>query len=173
MKLTELDSHHWESADRIAVIETPKHSRVKIDYDPKRDIFHVHHALPAGLAFPFDFGFIPRTKGEDGDPLDILVLMDQPGYPGLVLGIRLLGVIEAEQTENGKTLRNDRLVACAVESADLYQMQTLGDLSPKRLDQFEEFFTFYNRLRGKTFRVVGRSGPEKAEALIERFSISS
>jgi inorganic pyrophosphatase len=173
MKLTELDPRHWESGDRIAVIETPKHSRVKIDYDPEREIFHVHHALPAGLAFPFDFGFVPRTQAEDGDSLDVLVLMDQPGYPGLVVGIQLLGVFEAEQTEKGKTLRNDRLVARAVESADLSRVETLADVPPKVLDQFEEFFIFYNRLRGKNFRILRRSGPEKAEELIQQSTSGS
>lgn len=170
MKLTALDQHHWETHDRIAVIETPKHSRVKIDYDPDREVFHMHHALPQGLSFPFDFGFIPQTRAADGDPLDVIVLMDEPGFPGLVTGIRLLGLFEAEQTEKDKTFRNDRLVARAVESLGFSQMRTIEDLSPKMLDQVEEFFVFYNRLRGKNFRVLRRSGPEKAEELIRQAS---
>ena len=171
MRLTNLDQHHWETGDRIVVIETPRDSRVKIDYDPKRNIFHVHHLLAAGLAFPADFGFIPRTKAADGDPLDVLVLSDQPGYPGLVLSIRLLGVLEAEQTEKSKTFRNDRLIARAVESFHFGQAETLSDLSKEILDQFENFFVTYNRLRGKKFRPLNRAGKEQAEKLIRKASI--
>jgi len=166
MKLTDLDQHHWETGDWIAVVETPGGSRGKIDYDPERQIFHLHHLLPVGLAFPFDFGFIPRTKAEDGDPLDVVVLTDQPGYPGLVTGIKLLGSIEAEQTEEGKTFRNDRLLARAVESASFASLETIDDVAPKLMDEIEEFFKFYNRLRGKTFRVLRRSGRDAAEKLI-------
>jgi inorganic pyrophosphatase len=171
VKLTELDQHHWETGERIAVIETPKHSRVKIDYDPDREVFHLHHSLPLGLSFPFDFGFIPRTVAADGDPLDVVILMEEPGCPGLITGIRLLGAFEAEQTEKGKTFRNDRLVARAVESRSLAHLETLEDLNPKILDQFEEFFIFYNRLRGREFRMLRRSGPETAEELIKEASL--
>lgn len=171
MKLTELDQFHWESGERIAIVETPAQSRSKIDYSPDLEIFHVHHLLPFGLRFPCDFGFIPRTKAADGDPLDVLVLMDEPGYPGLVLAIRLLGVIEAEQTEGGKTFRNDRLIARAIQSSYFGRVQTLDDLSPKLLDQLEEFFAVYNRQRGKEFRVLARSGPDAAERLIGDASV--
>ena len=67
--------------------------------------------LPLGASFPFDFGFIPSTKGEDGDPLDVLVLTEEPAFVGCVLPALLIGVLEAEQTEKGETVRNDRLVA--------------------------------------------------------------
>ena len=171
MKLTELQQHHWVTGERIAVIETPAKSRFKIDYDADREIFHVHHALPEGMSFPFDFGFIPRTRGMNGDPLEVLILMDEPGYPGLVVRIGVMGVLEAEQTGNDSTFRNDRIIARALDSSYLSQLSTLGALSPQLLDHLETFFISYNRLRGKIFKPLGRSGPEVAEEIIRQSSL--
>ena len=171
MKLPELDQFHWETGERIAVIETPKASRYKVDYDPDREIFHVHHMLPAGMSFPFDFGFIPGTKAADGDPLDVLVIMDQPAYPGLVIRIVLLGVMEAEQTEGKKTFRNDRLVARALETSEFANVGSIKDVSKHSLDQLENFFVAYNRDRGKTFKPLRRGGPKDAEKLIKKSSL--
>src|SRR3954452_1294293 len=102
-----------------AVIESPQGSRNKLKYDVKLGLFRVTQTLPAGSSFPFDFGFIPGTRGQDGDPIDVLVLMDGPAYPGCLLTITLLGVIEAEQREpGGPRLRNDRLIALAEGSTE-------------------------------------------------------
>lgn len=79
-------------------------------------MFKLKKNLPEGLNFPFHFGFIPYTKAEDGDPLDVLILMDEPSWPGCVIECKLLGVIEAEQTENNTTSRNDRMIAAAAAS---------------------------------------------------------
>src|SRR5262244_2461710 len=98
-----------------AVIETPKGSRTKFKYDEELGLFMFDKALPIGQSFPFDFGFLPSTKGDDGDPIDILVLADEPTFVGCLIRAKLLGVIEAEQTENGKTERNDRLIATPIE----------------------------------------------------------
>jgi inorganic pyrophosphatase len=171
MKLTDLDQHHWETGERIAVIETPKASRYKIDYDPDREIFHVHHMLPAGMIFPFDFGFIPGTKAADDDPLDVLIIMDQPGYPGLVVRIVLIGVLEAEQSEAKKTFRNDRLLARALDTTEFANVSSIKDVSKHSLDQLENFFVAYNRARGKTFKPLRRGGPKDAEKLIKKSSL--
>src|SRR5579871_6578732 len=96
------------------VIETPRGHRNKFKYEEKLGLFTLHKVLPLGASFPFDFGFIPATRGQDGDPLDVLVLMDEPTFPGCVVTSRLIGVLEAEQTEDGETVRNDRLIAMAV-----------------------------------------------------------
>ena len=95
----------------IVVIETPKGSANKLAYEPRYGTFVLKGVLPAGAVFPFDFGFVPSTRGEDGDPLDILVQMDAPAFPGCIVPSRVIGVIEAEQTEVGQTERNDRLLA--------------------------------------------------------------
>src|SRR3569833_4517481 len=101
-----------------AVIETARGCRNKFKYDPELRLFRLAHVLPAGAVFPFDFGFVPSTRGGDGDPLDVLVLMDEPAFPGCLIAARLLGAIEAEQGDEKKMERNDRLIAVAAESHD-------------------------------------------------------
>jgi inorganic pyrophosphatase len=93
------------------VIETPKGSRNKFAFDPVQHIFALRKVLPAGMTFPYDFGFLPKTIAPDGDPFDVLLLMDEPAYPGVVVRSRLIGVIEGEQLEGKKKNRNDRLLA--------------------------------------------------------------
>jgi len=145
-----------------AIIETPKGCRNKFDYDPDSGLFLLAGLLPEGMMFPFDFGFIPSTLGEDGDPLDILVLMDAPAHVGCLIEIRLIGIIEAEQTEDGKTVSNDRLLGVAIHSYDHEDLESIKDVSKTLLEQLEEFFISYNKQRGKKFKVTGTGGPEKA-----------
>jgi inorganic pyrophosphatase len=97
--------------------------------------------LPEGMMFPFDFGFIPSTLGDDGDPLDILVLMDAPAHPGCLIDVRIIGIINAEQSEEGKTEANDRLMGVAVHSYQHEDISTIDDVSKTLLSQVEEFFT--------------------------------
>ena len=83
-----------------AVIETPEGTRNKIKFDPTDGAMRITESLPAGMSFPFDFGFVPGTLAADGDPLDVLVLMDGPGFPGTVVEIRLLGVMLTEEQKD-------------------------------------------------------------------------
>lgn len=92
------------------VIETPKGSRNKYAFDADERAFVLKKVLPAGMSFPYDFGFIPSTEAEDGDPTDVLVLMDEPAFTGCIVKCRLIGVIEGEQGEGKNTERNDRLI---------------------------------------------------------------
>src|SRR5947209_14248375 len=98
------------------VVETPKGSRNKFAFNPDEHTFELKKVLPAGMAFPYDFGFVPSTKGDDGDPIDVLVLMDEPAFPGCVLACRLIGVIEGEQEDGDGKVRNDRVIAVAKEA---------------------------------------------------------
>lgn len=145
-----------------AIIETPKGCRNKFDYDPESNLFMLGGLLPEGMMFPFDFGFIPCTLGEDGDPLDILVLMDAPAHVGCLIEVRLIGVISAEQVEEGKKETNDRLLGVAIHSYDHEHLETIDDVSKTLLSQLEEFFVSYNKQRGKRFRITGTGGPRKA-----------
>src|SRR2546430_13282460 len=145
-----------------AIIETPKGCRNKFDYDPDSGLFMLGGLLPEGMMFPFDFGFVPSTLGEDGDPLDIVVLMDAPAHVGCLIDVRIIGVITAEQVENGKTETNDRLLGVAVHSYNHEALESIRDVSRTLLDQLEEFFVSYNKQRGKKFKVTGASGPKKA-----------
>jgi len=149
-----------------AVVETPRGSRNKYKYDDKLGLYKVHKLLPTGIIFPFDFGFLPSTRGPDGDPLDVLVLMDEPAAVGCVVPARLAGVIEARQTQDGRTSRNDRLIGVAVSSHQYEEAQSIRDLRPELLDQIETFFVVYNELQGRTFKPLGRYGASHALKLI-------
>src|ERR671933_2536230 len=109
---------HPSGGDLHVVIETPKGSRNKFKFDERLRLFRLSGVLPLGAVFPFDFGFVPCTSAPDGDPLDVLVLMDEPAFAGCLLTTRLIGVIEADQTEEGQTVRNDRLIGVAENSRD-------------------------------------------------------
>src|SRR6188474_3144481 len=150
----------------IVVIETPKGSPNKLAFEPRFGTFVLKGVLPAGAVFPFDFGFVPSTRAEDGDPLDVLVLMDAPVFPGCIVPSRLVGVIEAAQTEDGKTERNDRLLAVAANSAAHRSIRQLSDLSQDLLAQIEHFFVSYNEMKGKRFEVKRRAGSKRARALV-------
>src|ERR1700746_1382256 len=80
------------------VIETPKGSRNKFAFNTNQQVFELKKVLPAGMKFPYDFGFVPSTMAADGDPVDVLVLMDEPAFAGCVLLARIVGAIEGEQT---------------------------------------------------------------------------
>src|SRR5215208_2924264 len=97
--LLNLEAFHDDDELNV-VIETPKGSRNKYNYDEKLGLFRLGGVLTSGASFPFDFGFVPSTVGGDGDPLDVLVLMDEPAFAGCLVRTRLVGVIEAEQIEH-------------------------------------------------------------------------
>jgi len=149
-----------------AVVETPRGSRNKYKYDEQLGLFKVHKLLPTGTVFPFDFGFLPCTKAPDGDPLDVLVLMDEPAAVGCVVPSRLVGVIEAKQRQDGKSSRNDRVIGVAVSSHLYGDVEMLRDLRPDVLDRIDSFFVVYNQLQGRTFKPLGRYGASRALKLI-------
>jgi len=149
-----------------AIIETPKGCRNKFDYDPDSGLFKLGGLLSEGMMFPFDFGFIPSTLGDEGDLVDVMVLMDAPAHVGCLMEERLIGIIRAEQTEDGKTERNDRLLAVAVHSYNHADLKSIKDVSTTLLDQVEQFFVSYNKQRGKRFRITVTSGPRKAIAFL-------
>jgi inorganic pyrophosphatase len=166
--LTMLSAYDTDSNELNVIIETPKGSRNKFNYNEDYQIFKLGGVLPAGAVFPFDFGFIPSTLGGDGDPIDVLLLMDEPAFPGCLVPSRLVAVIEAEQTErDGETTRNDRLIAVAANSHTHQKVRSLTDIGKVLLDEIEHFFISYNEIKGKTFKPLGRFGPIKAARLIE------
>lgn len=149
------------------VIETPKGKRNKFAFDDELDVFRLKKVLPAGVTFPYDFGFVPGTRADDGDPIDVLLLMDESAYPGCLVEARLVGVIEAEQEEDGETVRNDRLVAVAEEAHDYHHIKTIGDIDKSLLKELEHFFVSYNEVRGITFRLLNVRGPQHARTLLK------
>jgi inorganic pyrophosphatase len=149
------------------VIETPKGSRNKFAFNLDEHLFELKAVLPSGMGFPYDFGFVPSTKADDGDPIDVLVLMDEPAFPGCVLACRPIGVIEGEQLEKKKKIRNDRIVAIEQSAHSWADIKTVDDLGKEFSRELEEFFVNYHRLSGKRYQVLGLKGPDRARKLVK------
>ena len=149
-------------------IETPRGGRNKLKFEPAKKMYSLSKILPEGMVFPYDFGFVPGTKAADGDPLDVLVLTDEPLFPGCLVECRLIGVIELTQEEAGKKERNDRLVAVALASLLYADVQDLAGLNGVVLKQVEQFFVNYQRVRNINVAILGRYDPDKAKEVLRR-----
>jgi inorganic pyrophosphatase len=156
------------------IVETPRGCRNKYKYDEKNRRMKLSKVLPEGMVFPYDFGFFPGTKGEDGDPLDVLVLSDEPTFPGCQIDCRLIGSIRAEQKDaDGKQNRNDRLVAVAEASVLYASIHELSDLEPMLLQQIEDFFVNYQRARDVEVKLMGRGNARQAQQKVKQSSSNS
>src|SRR5579863_10048834 len=144
------------------VIETPKGSRNKFAFDPDARVFQLKKVLPAGMAFPYDFGFVPSTTAEDGDPIDALVLMDEPAFPGCLLRCRPVGVIEGEKGKKGDKERNDRIVAIEQGNHRWAHVKHIEDLGKQFVRELEEFFVNYHELTDKKYKIIDVKGPGEA-----------
>ncbi|MFT3767386.1 MAG: inorganic diphosphatase [Minicystis sp.] len=155
------------------VIESPRGSRVKLKYDPAIDAFVFGRPLVLGLSYPFDWGFIPGTLGPDGDPLDAMVLVDMPTYPGIVISAIPLGVIEVSQKAEGEKEgreRNDRILLTPVNAPRFDGLRDARDLPERTRKELEHFFLAATALEDKDVQVLGWQGPEAADALVRRGS---
>jgi len=97
--------------------------------------------------------------------------MDAPAFAGCLVECRLVGLLEAEQSEGEETIRNDRLVGVATEARDYGHIQALSDLNPNLLEEIERFFSNYNAAAGKQFTVLSRKGPAAAHKTLQRASV--
>lgn len=165
---TRLPALDGDSGNSIQVIiETPKGSRNKYAFDAEQRVFQLKKVLPAGMSFPYDFGFVPSTKAEDGDPVDVLVLMDEPAFPGCLLKCRVIGIIEGEQTANKQKERNDRVVAIELENHSYARVKHVKDLGKKFLRELETFFVNYHELSDSEYRILDVHGPNEAQRRIK------
>jgi inorganic pyrophosphatase len=151
----------------VVVIETPKGSRNKYAFDPKERVFSLKKVLPAGMEFPYDFGFVPSTLSGDGDPLDVLVLMDEPAFPGCRLTCRVVGVIEGEQGEKKEVERNDRLICVEQGTHSFTHIKHVDDLGKAFETELEQFFVNYHQLTGKTYRIRALKGPAQGRRCVK------
>lgn len=150
------------------MIETPKGSREKYYYDPANRLFHFKKALPLGMHFPYDFGLIPGTEGQDGDPLDALILSEFRFFPGCMVCCRLIGAVLANQEEDNQKIRNDRFFFIPEISEQYGQINAIDDLPKQETEQLEQFFINYNTIEGKTFAPLRTVNAQKAYQLIQK-----
>ena len=137
------------------VVETPKGSKYKYKFDEEQNRFRVKKILPAGLAFPYDFGFIPGTKGDDGDPLDVMIIAEDSYLPGSVIECEIIGAIKARQSSDDETFRNDRIIGVPVMTKEKDEEVALEDFSKHKINELENFFIYYNKMEKKEFKPLG------------------
>ena len=144
------------------VVETPKGSRNKLSWNEDHKIYQLKGVLPAGMSFPFDFGFLPKTKGEDGDPLDILLLMDEPTYPGTWVPARLIGAIEASKP---RTARPERMTRPLSHRGRLPRSRRTRvawtDFHPRPPARIRAFLQSYNQAKANSSSILQRTGPDR------------
>jgi inorganic pyrophosphatase len=150
------------------LIETPKGSRNKYAFNRELRVFELTRVLPAGMAFPYDFGFVPSTVAGDGDPVDVLVLMDQPAFPGCLLACRLVGIIRGEQRNGKQREENNRLIAVEIKAHDMAHVTHLDDLGKGFVKELEDFFINYHELDDRKFEVLGTGGPTAARKCVKQ-----
>jgi inorganic pyrophosphatase len=153
------------------VIESPRGSSLKLKYMPGWEAMGVSRPLPAGLVFPFDWGFVPSTCGPDGDPIDAFVVWDAPSFPGVVVACRPIGVLNVEQNavnfDRSKRIRNDRVVAVPIEGRREVTLRHLDDIPERLRDEWIQFSMAAAALDGKDITPLGWGSAEDALALIK------
>ena len=153
------------------IIETVRGSQNKFIYDPEKSVFKLKKTLPIGTVFPFDFGFVPGTKAEDGDPLDVLVIMEQTAFSGCLVQCRPIGVLQARQKgKNEKAVRNDRIVAVSHSSKLYAEIKDVKDLNKHMSGEIANFFIDYNKHEDKTFTPIRWSGKKEVLKMVAESS---
>jgi len=152
------------------VVEAPRGSTLKLKYEPRWDVMAVSRPLPLGVTFPFDWGFIPSTEAEDGDPLDAMLLWDVASYPGVVVECRAIGVMQVDQNRNNhdpsERVRNDRIMCMPVQARRERGLTDVLELSTRVREELEHFASAATALEGKDVRVIGWGDAAAALALV-------
>jgi inorganic pyrophosphatase len=157
----------WAEPDLVhVVVETPRGARAKLNYDPELKTFVLSKSLMLGLSYPYDWGFIPSTRAEDGDPLDAIVIHDAATCPGLVMRCKLLGVLETLQQTKHDRVRNDRIIAVPEDSHRERELEDVQGLLPEVKQELEKFFAATDELQAKTLKFLGWKGPKEARKLV-------
>ncbi len=149
-----------KDGDIYVVVETPRGSRAKFAYDPKLKAFTLTKSLLTGLTYPHDWGFVPSTKADDGDPMDMMLVHDAATFPGLVITCRVIGILQIEQKSDGKTERNDRLFAVPRRSHSEQDLRDVRELSKPVQQELEKFFIATDELEDKKLVILGWKGPK-------------
>lgn len=145
------------------LIEIPAGSKNKYEYDKDLQGFALDRVLYASVQYPFDYGFIPNTLADDGDPLDGMVIMDQPTFPGCIIAARPIGMLE--MIDGGD--RDEKLLCVPVKDPRYANVNSLKDVASHRLDEVAEFFRTYKVLEKKVTEILGWKDVEHVNALVE------
>lgn len=149
------------------VVETPRGAGIKLKFDEKLGCFSLTRILPLGVVFPYDFGFVPQTLAQDGDPLDVLILMEAASYPGVVIPCRVIGALQIE--ERGMRSRpNHRLVALPVKAARKEDWKDPASLGDRMQRELERFFVTTAAFTAKDPQVRGWVGTDAANEMVQR-----
>ena len=150
------------------VIETPTASPFKVKFDDQSEVSRVHKAMPLGTVFPFNFGFVPGTKGADGDPVDVLLLSDFALPVGAVVIGELIAVLEGEQQDRNEKQRNDRLIAIPIQLSSSEPMLPMIEFGPATKEAIQQFFVKYNELQGRIFTPIRYADADQAIRLVQK-----
>jgi len=145
--LDQLPSHDADGNLRV-VIETPRGATTKLKYDPELGVFVHSRALTLGLSYPYDWGFVPSTRAEDGDPLDVMVVHDATSFPGVVIACRPLALLLVTQRKAGgnpdQRVRNDRVIAVPARDQRLARQTRLDERVKAELERFFEAAVWFS-----------------------------
>lgn len=145
------------------VVEIPKLSTNKYEYDQELKLFKLTRTLYSPMHYPGDYGFVPGTTAEDDDPLDVLVLVAQPSFPGCLYDVRAVGVLDMVDEDEP----DHKILAVPMRDPRGASIQNLADVSPHILREIEHFFSIYKELEEKTSRMDGWRNAQSARATIE------
>jgi inorganic pyrophosphatase len=148
------------------VVESPRGSRLKIEFDRKLGAFGVSRPLPLGMSYPFDWGFVPSTRAADGDPVDAMLLNDVPTYPGVVIACRPIGMVELLQTESGGAPEVNNRVVLLPKWRDAH-LEEASDLPEEIRRQIESFFVGVAKFTDKKVQIKGWASAKKAMRFID------
>ncbi|MBK5290387.1 MAG: inorganic diphosphatase [Acidobacteriia bacterium] len=144
------------------IVEIPKNSGNKYEYDEKLGVFRLDRALYSPMHYPGDYGFIPGTLADDGDPLDALVLVQEPSFPGCMIEVRPVGVLDLVDNEEA----DQKLLVVPNRNPRYEQIHTMDQIFAHVRREIEHFFTIYKELEGKQTRIEGWRGPKEARQVI-------
>jgi inorganic pyrophosphatase len=145
------------------LIEIPGGSKNKYEFDKDMNAFALDRVLFASVKYPYDYGFVPNTLADDGDPLDGMVIMDEPTFPGCVIAARPIGMLE--MIDGGD--RDEKILCVPVEDPRYKEVKSLKDIAPHRLEEIAEFFRTYKNLEKKVTEILGWKDVDAVNPLVE------
>lgn len=164
MKLYDIDpGPDCPEAVRV-IVEIPKGSANKYEYDGELEVFRLNRTLYSPMHYPGDYGFIPGTLAEDGDPMDVLALVQAPSFTGCLFEVRPVGILYMVDQQE----KDQKIIAVPRRDPRYDQIYTMDQIFPHVRREIEHFFTIYKELEGRATRMEGWGGPEEARRAIQK-----